>query len=75
MNGSHVCLSFTLGMNRDAFALDFHLPAQILLASLALRAPEGRDSRWVEGFVWCYGAGLVLCNIPGYLQLVQFITR
>ena len=31
MNGSHVCLSFTLGMNRDAFALDFHLPAQILL--------------------------------------------
>ena len=31
MNGSHVCLSFALGMNRDAFALDFHLPAQILL--------------------------------------------
>lgn len=52
-----------------------HLPAQILLASLALRAPESRDSRWAEGFVWCYGAGLVLCNIPGYLQLVQFITR
>ena len=52
-----------------------HLPAQILLAALALRAPEGRDSRWAEGFVWCYGIGLVLCNLPGYGQLVQFITR
>lgn len=52
-----------------------HLPAQILLAALALRAPEGRDSRCAEVLVWCYVAGEVLLNLPGYGQLVQFITR
>ena len=52
-----------------------HLPAQILLAALALGAPEGRDSRRAEALAWCYGAGVVLCNIPGYLQLTEFITR
>lgn len=52
-----------------------HLPAQILLAALALQAPEGRDSRWAEVLVWCYVAGEVLLNLPGYGQLVQFITR
>lgn len=31
MNGSYVGLTFTLGMNRDAFALDLHNPAKILL--------------------------------------------
>ena len=50
-----------------------HLPAQILLAALALRGE--REGRWPEGFTWCYAAGLAVCNLPGYWQLVQFITR
>ena len=50
-----------------------HLPAQILLVAPALRGE--REGRWAEGAVWCCGAGVVLCNLPGYLELAAFITR
>ena len=52
-----------------------HLPAQILLAALALRPPGDRSSRCAEGLTWCYGAGVALCSLPGYMELVQFIAR
>ena len=49
-----------------------HLPAQILLAALTLREPGGRRA---EALTWCYGAGVALCSLPGYGELIQFIGR
>ena len=53
-----------------------HLPAQILLMALALRRePAETERRWPEVLLWCYVVGEVVCNLPGYLELAQFITR
>lgn len=52
-----------------------HLPAQILIIALAVRpeTPE-RPARITEGMLWCYLVCEVVLNIPGYLELIQFIS-
>lgn len=52
-----------------------HLPAQIMLAAIALKETKEPHRRWSEGAVWTFGAGVVLLNLPGYLELARFIVR
>ena len=53
-----------------------HWPAQVLIAALALRPGTARwRSRVCEGIVWGYLLCEGVLNLPGYRELVEFITR
>ena len=53
-----------------------HLPAQILIVSLAV-GPEAdrRRGRLAEGLLWCYLGCEAVLNLPGYLELARFVAR
>lgn len=53
-----------------------HLPAQVLIAALAL-GPECEETerRWTEGALWGYLICELALNAPGYLALIRYVTR
>ena len=47
----------------------------LLIAALLLKEePSAAPGRRAEGILWCYLACELVLNLPGYLQLAQFIT-
>ena len=53
-----------------------HWPAQVLIAGLAVRPQAGRKPGAVcEGLLWAFLLCEFLLNLPGYQELVQFLTR